>query len=215
MFRRGGSKAEERVVSLLRQVDFRLTDLRYGTLIGGLDIAGWKALGELFNYSFDQLSMFLIAFVPAALALSGGPAIGQVQEVDISDAGLGTLFTAGGAAAAQGTLARAGTRQAFMQWAIANFSLLVPVVIAALLIYWHHAATSGERERLLTAWEKLAELRERANMGERDRVTRLMEAQEKTLTALASKEPVCCCVPRPTTPSSKSPPAAAKKKPCE
>lgn len=178
---------EARIRALLRRVQFRVNSVQYGSAILGVDIEGVQALLELFQKSYDSVRIFLENNVPVAIAAAVGmspmPLPVELRDIKIPGAELQEKSTM-----LFGTTFRA--------WAITNFSLVVPTVLATLFVYWAVTATTNERERLIKGWETLGEKHESAMAGERQRVVRLVESHERLAIGLVAKERECC-LPRP------------------
>ncbi len=204
-------EGEARVRTLLREIHFRVTDVRYESMTFAVDVTGVQALIELFEKNYDLLRGFLETYVPAAIILAAG--VGGTSmpfPVEIRDAQIRRLFRETGSpptVLGKGTMPFGTT---FSAWAITNFTLIVPVILATLFVYWAVVATANERERLVKSWETLAERHGSAMANERERVVRLVEFQEKLTVGLIAKERECCVQraargvarPRPCPPAS-------------
>jgi hypothetical protein len=171
-----------------RQIHFHVTDIRYGSMTFPVDITGVQALIELFQQNYDVFHGFLEMYVPGAICLAAGlgPADFVPWAVEIDDEAFRARFADARSRLDATGKGRIPFGSTFGAWAITNFTLVVPVALATLLLYWALVATGNERERLVKSWEILANEHRMAMADERTRVVKLVESQEKVATTLIS-----------------------------
>jgi hypothetical protein len=150
-----------------------------------VDVTGVQALIELFQQNYDVFHGFLGMYVPGAIGIAAGlnPAGLVPWAVEINDEAVRAQFADSRSRldAAEGRIPFGST---FSAWAITNFTLVVPVALTALILYWALVTTNNERERLVKGWETLANEHRTAMADERSRVVKLVESQEKVAIAL-------------------------------
>jgi hypothetical protein len=156
---------------LIAQFAFRVRRIRYASLSFDLEIAGLEALAKLLGHNFELFQMLTEMFVPQAFVfafdLQNTGAAEGLQYSYAPAAGVAQVFSAPQAlpagvqpstvttvATTATTTASAQDRDHKLQWfwKVANFSLVVPVLLS-LLVLWAFVNASdrlGARQLELT-----------------------------------------------------------------
>jgi hypothetical protein len=128
-----------------------------------VDITGVQALIELFQQNYDVFHGFLEMYVPGAICLAAGlgPADFVPWAVEIDDEAFRARFADARSRLDATGKGRIPFGSTFGAWAITNFTLVVPVALATLLLYWALVALAtsekgssraGRHSRTSTEW---------------------------------------------------------------
>jgi hypothetical protein len=154
---------------------FQVAGFRYGSLALDIDVTGIKALADFFDKNAALCEMVLAQYAPLALAYaltdnSRAYVDGLMSEVDA--AALGPAFAALASTpvppanptttAQQANPGVVGSMAAGLkwQWIAANTSLLVPVLLSLVVLYYGFVGLDHERERV---WQAIKDLSEKQN----------------------------------------------------
>ena len=133
-------------------VTFSVTNVRYGSLTFDLSLGSLGKIVTVFDNDFDSFRVFLEAFVPISFAESTDHGFAQSLDFEIVPApGLEQQFATSEAAtspekasAAGGPIpVQASRERAEWLWRLANGSLLVPLLIS-ILIMWYGLKELGQ-----------------------------------------------------------------------
>ena len=147
---------------------FQVTGFRYGTLSLDIDVAGLKGLADFFDKNSDLLRIVLCQYAPNALAMAasgnGGGSIDGLECRFQSAPELERAFTSQpspppGTSATQTADAASPKKLEALNWAwiVSNTSLLVPVVLSLVIVYFAFVSIEHERDRLSQAMSSLAD----------------------------------------------------------
>ncbi|HXS95948.1 MAG TPA: hypothetical protein VN736_15185 [Candidatus Limnocylindrales bacterium] len=147
---------------------FQVAGFRYGSLTLDIDVAGLKGLSEFFDKNVELFQVVLCQYAPTALAMAvsgnGGGGIDGLGCKLKFPPELATAFndaTAAGNPSHTLTAAPASTPKKLESlnwaWIVSNTSLVLPVLLALLVIYFAFVGLDRERDRLSQGLTSLAD----------------------------------------------------------
>jgi hypothetical protein len=193
---------EARAVSLLPFIGIRVASIQYNSLGLTIEFSGAHHLLELFDSNFDLFMMFAQTYLPMAFT-------GAMSEIGLPGSDfsfliapttrLATTFASSAITPQLAAQAPAPTPtspvtsvaldRAKAIWQIANFTLVVPVLLALLVLYLAGKTLSAEKSDL-KEWRKELIALEQANAKTaQERLTELEKVQIELITLLTNSSP--------------------------
>ncbi len=148
---------------------FQVAGFRYGSLSLDVEVAGLKGLTEFFDKNSDLLRIVLCQYAPNALAMAvGGNGRASIDGLECKiqsspemDRPFTSLPSAPTGTTANTQPADSGSSKKLESlnwaWIVSNTSLVVPVILSLVIVYFAFVGIDHERERLSQAMSSLAD----------------------------------------------------------